>query len=151
MELATFLVRAKVACYADGGGEARVLDDGSKELAFQQDGYQCRDRYLGFNPFIGEEVVWRAGRVVWAMNYYGVVTEGTIPAGQVYQFLQKAMGQVREDRPFRGPRFLAEGDWQYCDESEGTVELFRGAERIRWRGQEVYRLDYHGGAVAASE
>lgn len=85
------------------------------------------------------------------MNYYGAVTAGAVPAGQVYQFLQKAMGQVQEERPFRGPRLLVEGDWQYSDESEGPVERFRGVERIRWRDQEVYRLDYHGGSVGAGE
>jgi len=151
MKLETFLVRAKVACYADGGGEARVLDDGSKELTFQEGEFQYRDRYLGFDPFVGEEVVWHAGRVVWAMNYYGAAVEGSVPAGQVYQFLQKAMGRVQEERPFRGPRSLVEGDWQYLDESEGDSGRFRGVERILYQGREVYRLDYHGGSVGAGE
>ncbi len=150
MELAAFLVRAKVACYADGGGKASVLEDGTKELVYEQDGYRYRDRYLGFDPFVGEEVVWQGDRVAWSMNYYGGLTDVSVPAGQVYSFLQKAMRQVQEDRPFRGPRLLVEGDWQYQDESEGTIARFRGIERIHWQGREVYRLDYHGGFVGAN-
>lgn len=61
------------------------------------------------------------------------------------------MGQVGEERPFRGPRSLVEGDWQYLDESEGDSARFRGVERILYQGREVYRLDYHGGAVGAGE
>ena len=81
------------------------------------------------------------------MNYYGAVLADVVPAGQIYPFLQKAMNQVAEDRPFRGPRYLKEADFEYQDESQGTLERFTGIERIFYRGQEIYRLDYHGGLV----
>jgi hypothetical protein len=148
MELRQFLVRAKTGTYAsEGEGDERILADGSKELTFQENEFKYRDRYFGFAPFVGEEVVWREGKVVWAMNYYGTVFGETVPADQVYRFLGKAMRQLQEDRPFRGPRSFEEQDFQYIDESEGTVENFIGVERILYQGQEVYRLDYHGGCV----
>ncbi len=148
LKLERFLVRAKTSTYASGGegGEA-VLADGCKELTFQEGDFRYRDRYFGFDPFVGEEVVWQGDRVVWAMNYYGAVSSEVVPGGQVYEFLQKALKQVTPDRPFRGPRYLKEGDWEYTDESQGTLEQFAGVERICYQGQEIYRLDYHGGRV----
>lgn len=149
MELAQFLVRAKSGAYASGGGagQERILEDGFKELVYQAGGFTYRDRYIGYNPFVGEEVVWQAGHLVWAMNYYGLILSERVPAGQVYPFLQHAMQQVKEDRPFRGPRLYQEGDFEYRDESQGTLNSFTGVERILYQGEEVYRLDYHGGVV----
>lgn len=148
MELEQFLVKAKVSAYASGGeGGEEMLTDGSKELTFQEGEFKYRDRYFGWNPFVGEEVVWYGDEVIWAMNYYGTVFDETVPAGQVYAFLQKAMKQVGEDRPFRGPHSLKEGDYEYFDESQGSVERFTGVERILYRGQEIYRLNYHGGRI----
>ena len=148
--LEQFLVKAKVSAYASGGeGGEGILTDGCKELAFQEGKFKYRDRYFGWNPFIGEEVVWEGDQVTWAMNYYGAVFNEVVPAGQVYAFLQRAMNQVKEDRPFRGPPSLKEDDYEYLDESQGTVERFTGVEKIFYRGHEIYRLNYHGGMVKA--
>jgi len=148
LKLEQFLVKAKISGYASGGegGEA-TLADGCKELTFQEDGFHYRDRYFGWNPFGGEEVVLQGGRVIWMMNYYGAVSTDVVPAGQVYSFLQKALNQVAEDRPFRGPRSLKEADFEYQDESQGTLERVTGVERIFYQGREIYRLDYHGGLI----
>jgi hypothetical protein len=59
------------------------------------------------------------------------------------------MSQVKEDRPFRGPRALEKGDYRYVDESQGGVDRFTGVERILYQGREVYRLHYHGGRIIA--
>jgi hypothetical protein len=148
LRLEAFLVRAKIAAYAGGGeGGEVVLADGGREMAYAEGGYRYRDRYYGWNPFGGEEVVFQAGKAVWTMNYYGLVFSEVVPAGEVYAFLQKAMGRVAEDRPFRGPDSFLEGDFEYRDESRGTAERFTGVERIFHRGREVYRLDYHGGRI----
>jgi hypothetical protein len=148
MEFLKFLIKAKIQAYASGGegGETR-LSDGSKELTFAEGEFSYRDRYFGFNPFAGEEVVWQNGQACWTMNYYGLVSDPDAPAGEIYHFLQKAMRQVQEERPFRGPAFFQEGDFEYRDESRGTWEQYIGIERIFYRGKEVYRLDYHGGML----
>jgi hypothetical protein len=146
MKLEQFLVKAKVSAYASGG-EAGILADGCKELTFQEGPFKYRDRYFGWNPFVGEEVVWEDDQIAWAMNYYGLVFDEVVPAGQVYAFLQEAMNQVKEDRPFRGPQRFAKGDFEYTDESQDDVERFSGIERITYQGREIYRLDYHGGRV----
>jgi len=56
---------------------------------------------------------------------------------------------VQEDRPFRGPERLTEGEYEYLDKSRGSVDQFTGVERILHCGREVYRLTYHGGTVKA--
>ena len=148
MELKQFLIKAKLNSYSSGR-EGMKLTDGSKELTFQEQGFSYRDRYLGENPFIGEEVVWQADRVIWGMNFYGRVLNAVVPAAQIYTFLQKAMRQVKENRPFRGPETFKEQDFEYRDESQGAIEEFMGVERILYKGEEVYRLDYQGGSVKA--
>jgi hypothetical protein len=148
MEFLAFLLRAKLKTYATGGeGNERNLEDGTREMSYREGDFFYRDRYLGFNPFIGEEVVWRNGKVIWAMNYYGAVTDESISAGDVYRFLQNAMQQVTAERPFRGPNEYREGDFRYEDESEGYVNQFSGEEKIFFQDRQVYFLKYHGGKV----
>ena len=64
-ELLKFLVRAKKATYASKQESAKVLlVDGGKELVFEEGGIKYRDRYYGFNPFIGEEILFKKGTPV---------------------------------------------------------------------------------------
>ena len=57
------------------------------------------------------------------------------------------MLQVSEDRPFRGPAQLVDGQLSYTDKSEGTVSSFSGVERVTKNGETVYVLRYSGGFV----
>lgn len=148
MGLNEFLVKAKANTYASSGeGKERKLEDGSKELAYQEEGWKYRDKYFGFNPFIGEEVVWRDDVVVWGMNYYGRIIDEKVPAKAVYEFLKKALGQVEQNRPFRGLKEFNEGEFNYANESKGAENNFEGTETIYWRGKKAYELRYHGGIV----
>jgi hypothetical protein len=81
------------------------------------------------------------------MNYYGVVTDEAISAGDVYRFLQKAMQNVTADRPFRGSGDYREGDFRYHDESEGDLNQFSGKEIIFLQDRQVYVLTYQGGKI----
>ena len=151
MSLLEFLVRAKAHTYAsEGEGGERELEDGGKELVFRDGEYAYRDRYYGFNPFAGEEVVRQGEQVVWAMNYYGGVTDSTVSSIDVYRFLQSALRRVAPDRPFRGPSEFSDGAFTYRNESTGDLGRFSGSETILHRGREIYRLDYHGGRVAGA-
>lgn len=145
MELSEFLVRAKINTYASSGeGGERRLEDGSKELVYEEDDWKYRDRYFGFNPFVGEEVVWKNGKAIWAMNYYGRITAKNVPVEEVYEFLKKAMKHVKEDRPFRGPAEFREENFKYVDQSEGTIDDFAGIETIYSEDSKVHELKYHG-------
>lgn len=146
-----FLVTAKLAGYATGGeGGERDSDDRGKEFRFSDGGLEYRDRYYGFNPFAGEEVVWRGGSPVWLMNYYGSVNSADPKPPEVFDFLKRAMQRVTVDRPFRGPERLTEGDLEYLDEGSGDIGRFAGIEVIRHKGAPIYSLHYHGGAILES-
>jgi len=148
MELNEFLVKAKINTYASSGeGGEKILEDGGKELNYETGEWKYRDRYFGFNPFIGEEVVWKNGKAAWGMNYYGGIVSDKVVARQLYQFLQKAMKLVKMERPFRGPQQFQEDDWSYCDESIGAVDKFNGTETIYFQKEKVYELKYQGGVV----
>lgn len=148
MELRDFLAKAKINTYAsNGGGGEKTIEDGGKELIYEDSEWKYRDRYFGFNPFIGEEVVWKNNKVVWGMNYYGRVVSVKVDVRQVYQFLQKAMRLVKIERPFRGPNDFREGEWKYRDESNGTIDKFEGIETIYFQEEKVYELKYHGGKI----
>ncbi len=147
-----FLVKAKLAGYATAGeGGERDSDDRGKEFRFSDGGLTYRDRYFGFNPFAGEELVWRGGNPVWVMNYYGSVhSSGPNPAA-VFEFLKLAMQRITVDRPYRGPERLTEGDLEYLDEWSGVIDRFKGTEVIRYKGTPIYSLHYHGGAILESQ
>ena len=81
------------------------------------------------------------------MNFYGSVDENKVSAKEVYEFLKKAMSLVKEDRPFRGPSEFKDDGWKYTDGSEGTIENFKGKEKIYYQEELVYELDYQGGMI----
>lgn len=148
MKLVDFIVKAKKQTYASGNS-ARKLEDGFEEFIFEEDGFKYRDRYHAKDPrpFSGEEIVWQDGKAIWVMNYYGYMFSDKIGSKKVYGFLRKAMSLVDEKRPFRGSSHLKEGDFEYIDGSEGTLDNFKGTERILFKGEDVYRLEYHGGRL----
>jgi len=148
MELNEFLIKAKTSTYASNGeANEQRLPDGSLELAYNEGEFSYRDRYFGFDPFVGQEIVFQNGKAIWSMNYYGRTVDKKYPGAQVYGFLQKALRLVTLERPFRGPSTFAEGDFMYNDESSGTLENFAGVERILFHRHKVYMLKYHGGIV----
>lgn len=147
-QLSKFLIKAKINTYASSGeGGERVLPDGSKELEFREKEFQHRDVYFGFNPFVGREVVFQKGKIVWGMNYYGKIVSKIIPSKQVYQFLQEALKKIPEDKPFRGPQRFKKDNFQYLNKIRGTVKKFDGEEKIFYKGKLVYGLIYHGGII----
>ena len=147
-QLSKFLIKAKINTYASSGeGGEKILSDGSKEFEFEEKEFKYRDRYFGFNPFIGEEIAWQNEKMVWGMNYYGRIISEMIPAKQIYQFLQEALKKVREDKPFRGPDNFGQEDFEYFNKTEGILEDFEGEEKIFYKKQLVYKLNYNGGLI----
>ena len=150
MELSQFLNQARRQAYADEEQNGAVLrDDGSKELCFSLDSFLYRDRWMGINPFMGEELVWQAGILVWGMNYFGKVLDETVPASQVDRFLEQVLRQALTDGPCRGPEYFRAGAFTYVDKCHGGLEDFTGEELIYFRDQQVYTLVYHGGSLSA--
>jgi len=147
-QLSKFLVKAKINTYTSSGeGGEKVLPDGSKEFEFIEGEFKYRDRYFGLNFFVGEEIVWKSGKTVWGMNYYGKIVSQTVSPRQIYQFLQEALKKVPENKPFRGPQRFQKDNFKYFNKTKGTVEKFEGEEMIFHKGISVYKLIYHGGII----
>ncbi len=148
MELREFITKAKKNTYASGEKATR-LKDGFDEFTYKEGNYEYRDRYHAKDPkpFGGEEVVWQNGKVVWMMNYYGYMLSDKIDSKKVYGFLREAMSLVDEQEPFRGPKSFKKGDFEYRNKCSGNLERFTGTEQIFYKGEEIYRLTYHGGML----
>jgi len=148
-QLNQFLVKAKINTYTSSGeGGEKILPDESKKFEFEEKEFKYRDRYFGFDPFIGEEIVWQSEKVIWGMNYYGEIVSEIISAKSIYQFLQEALKKITKDKPFRGPDNFKKDEFEYINKVEGTVEKFKGEEIIFYKKQVVYKLNYHGGLIA---
>lgn len=148
MEFVDFLIKAKKNTYASSGeGGELKLDDGSRELIYEEEGWRYRDRYFGFNPFLGEEAVWKDGKIFWGMNYYGEITDTEVDQEQLYGFLKRALGLVSANSPYRGLDGFEEGDWAYKEKDTGSAGSFFGEEKIYLSGREVYKLVFNGGLI----
>jgi len=147
-KLTTFLIKAKMNTYALGGeGGEKIFPDGNKEFEFKEEEFKYRDRYFGFNPFLGEEVVFQNGKIIWGMNYYGRVISKDIPPKEIYQLLKEALRKVPKSKPFRGPESFKKYSFQYLNKAKGTIKEFSGKEKIFYQRKLVYTLIYHGGII----
>ena len=159
-ELAQFVVNAKKNCYSGNGQEERFRD-GSKLLTYQENPFHYTDNYAGFYQAHGTEIVrWQKadGQRLWQMSYSG----GMLPkyrgneefAKLAFKFLKKALSEVSQDKPFRGPEgkiFRIEdpeySGWEYNAKTEGDLTNFSGKEEIFNGLKCVFLNDYIGGLV----
>ena len=121
---------------------------GSHDLTFSEGKWSYLDSYFGGIDFIGEEVVYFAGKPVWAMNYYGrILGDDLITGAQTGQMIKASLSRMYQEHRFLGGFEHHENDLTYVDASEGSPNYFHGRELIH-RGQEVaYELVYHGGLI----
>jgi len=147
-ELNAFIVRAKAATYVGGGEHTDPCRTGSHDLRFCEGEWEYIDSYFGGTDFIGEEVVYFAGKPVWAMNYYGRILRNDLLNGaQAGQMIKTSLSRMYEEGRFLGGFEHTEEDLTYVDASAGAADSFHGREFIR-RGQDVaYELLYHGGLI----
>jgi hypothetical protein len=147
-ELNTFIVRAKAATYVGGGEQVTPCRSGSHDLRFADGEWAYHDSYFGGTDFIGEEVVYFAGRPVWAMNYYGrIMRDDLLTAAQAGQMIKASLSRMYQEGRYLGGFTHTENDLTYIDTSEGTPDCFRGREIIRREQELAYELVYHGGLI----
>jgi hypothetical protein len=149
-ELEEFITKAKKATYASKG-EGQTEADGSKTLQFKDGEFTYRDKYFGSYGFGGEEVVWFKEKPVWVMNYYGRIEKRIIDPETIFVFLRRALLKIHPKRPFRGPNHYEEADFEYTNSNIGDITRFIGTEQIAYKGETVYKLEYHGGATRDNE
>lgn len=146
--LNTFIVAAKRATYVGGGGTAEPSRSGSHDLTFADGDWAYRDSYFGGTDFTGQEVVWRGGEPVWAMNYYGYVKRADLIDGQrAGETIKAALSAMYAQGRFLGGFSWSGPHGRYVDVSQGGAGQFRGREVIVVEGIEAYALDYCGGLI----
>jgi hypothetical protein len=90
-ELTAFIVRAKAATYVGSGEHVAPCRSGSHDLRYSDGEWAYHDSYFGGTDFIGEEVVYLAGKPIWAMNYYGrILRDDLLTAAQAGQMISHA-------------------------------------------------------------
>src|SRR5579872_2201645 len=125
--LAQFLIKAKRDGYANPDRKFEHEADGSFSTRFEEGDLSFHDNWFGGEPFAGREVVSYQGKPIWMMIYFGddfAGVDGTVP------ILKKALIQMPEDMPVRGPKQLVEGSFFYQNVYEGNLASFDGVESI---------------------
>jgi len=147
-DLTAFIVVAKRATYVGDGKPAPASRAGAHDLTFEQGAFAYRDSYFGGTNFVGQEVVWRTGEPVWAMNYYGHITRADlIDARRAGATIKAALSALYGEGRFLGGFHWRGPHGQYVDSSEGDAAHFHGREHILVDDVEAYALDYCGGLI----
>ncbi len=148
--LVGFLCKARKHGYA-GDGKYTDMEMGKRVFTYHSEeskasGFLYRDTYYRFNPFCGQELIWKGKEPIWAMNYFGAVTDGRLLPEYVYEFSKKALFHASPG-DLRGPRYFQEKEFSYSNIWDGEIFKFRGTEFILLKGQRVYECEYHGGLI----
>ena len=140
---------ANKATYANkDAAKVAPLRPQSQDYHFEQGDLTYHDTYFGARDFVGEEVVYKAGEPVWAMNYYGFVLDESVSTADAYAILRSALSQEYSDiLQVRGPREFVLDTSRYTNRVDGTLEHFSGEEDIYLNDALVYRGLYHGGRI----
>lgn len=148
-QLAEFLSAANKATYANKEApKSPSLRPSSEDYHFEQGDLTCHDTYFGTRNFIGEEIVYKDGKPVWGMNYYGHVLDPDVSTEDAYAILRPALMQEYDDvLPVRGPKEFVLENSKYTNHVAGTLDRFSGEENIYMSGELVYRCWYHGGSI----
>ncbi|MBU4204922.1 hypothetical protein KKE19_04455 [Patescibacteria group bacterium] len=148
MELNEFLIKAKKNTYvAEKEDTEKKFEDGVREFEYADGEWKYKDRYFGYDPFVGQEVVWKNGKVVWVMNYCGKVLKDVAGVEEIYKFLKKALLKPNKLIPLRGPEKFEEGDFKYLNVGGGDLDYFQHIETIFYKGERVYELTCQGGKI----
>ncbi len=146
--LNTFIVKAKAATYVGSGQPSPSCRPGSHDLEFRDGDWSYLDSYFGGRDFIGEEVVYFAGKPVWAMNYYGhILQPDLILPEQAGQVIKASLSKLYTEGRFLGGFQYPHEQFTYIDTNEGEVASFHGREFISRGNVTVYELFYHGGLI----
>ncbi|MGL5151933.1 MAG: DUF5680 domain-containing protein [Clostridium sp.] len=136
-----FLIEAK-----QNGRQAESCRPNSKDNTFKKYEYYYYSSLIGNDNFIGQDVVWKSEKPFWAMNYSSKNLTANIPSGFSY-FLRNALSNATTDNPFRGPNYFEENDFVYECTYTGDIASFIGEEIVRYNGEIIYKLSFHGGEL----
>ncbi|MGL4773115.1 MAG: DUF5680 domain-containing protein [Clostridium sp.] len=119
----------------------------SRDCSFKKYDYYYYNSLIGHDNFVGQEVIWKNEKPYWAMNCSGKTLINDIPS-EFPSFLKTALSQVDIDAPFRGPNLFEENDFAYECIYTGDISSFNGQETVRYNGEIIYSLSFHGGEIS---
>jgi len=147
-QLKKFLREAKINTYTKAGeGGEQILKDGGKKFEYKKKKLHYCDTYFGSGTFIGEEIIFYQHKPIWGMNYHGSAFSKSASNKEVYLFLKKALQKVTKEKPYRGPSRFKYKHFRYINKVNGSVKKFWGEEKIFYKKELVYVLNYHGGLI----
>jgi hypothetical protein len=120
---------------------------GHKCYYFKDGEWEYYDGYAGGGWAPGREVVLLRGNPIWAMSYQGKHNENypeNFFQDEVFPFLKKALMNIDDSMPFRGPKEFNEGDFRYSFDINGDYKYFTSKEIITHKGIEVFFQDIMG-------
>lgn len=142
-----FIVLANKAGYAGNDRKSWIKEkDGSTTIIFKKGNWKAHDNFFGGEPYGGRTVITHQRQTVWMMVYYGWVTPGH-NCNPIYAVLRKALRQMPNDFPCRGPQKYRQDDYLYTNIWQGDFENFSGAEKIKYQNKIIYQAKYLGGLV----
>lgn len=104
----------------------------------------CRAGEWGYESEIPEDIKLKP---VWAMSYQGKHNEdfsSDFFQNEAFPFLKRALMNMDDSMPFRGPKEFVDGDFRYAFELKGDYQYFTGRESITHKGIEVFFQDVMG-------
>jgi hypothetical protein len=132
-ELERFLLAARERTCLGQGHRLPPERSGAVEIVYREGGLTYRDSYFGQSRLVGQEVVRRAGLVVWAMSYL-ITIEALPPVGEeLAPFLQRAQQARYRERRLLGPYEFTERTMYYEDRNDGGLDLFQGETVVTYR------------------
>ncbi len=150
-ELNDFIVIAKAETYVGDGERLPSSRSGSHDIGYASGRWRYLDSYFGGTDFAGQELVWHDGEPVWAMNYFGHITEpDLIDARRAGMVIKSALLRLYlDEKRFLGGFEFEHGYGRYIGRSTGACDHFTGHETILVNGRKAYELDYRGGLIVA--
>ncbi|TSD03354.1 MAG: hypothetical protein Athens071416_35 [Parcubacteria group bacterium Athens0714_16] len=148
-KLTNFLKTAKKNTYASEKAK-RITSQksGSKDYEYKEGEFLYHDTYFGSHDFIGEEIIYENGKPIWGMNYNGYIIDEKENEKDIYIFLRKALAQDYDDIiPVRGPKNFKIENYEYKNNTLGTLGKFEGREEILKDGKLIYYAIFHGGFI----
>lgn len=146
-QLERFLLAARERTTLGKGNRQPPERPGAVEIVFREGGLTYRDSYFGQSRLVGQEVVRRAGIVVWAMSYFILIESPAGGGEELASFLQRAQLSRYRERRLLGPYHVEERAYRYEDHTTGGLDLFQGETVVTHHQQPVLRMPYLGGWV----
>ncbi len=146
VRLIEFRLEANTQTYAGYMTPVKETRPMSYDYEYQQGDFYYYDSWIGGEVFSGEEVIWKNGKAVYAMNYCGRTLDERFSG----DFLKEALRAATKECPYRGPQEYESGQYRYKTQVNGDIYWFQGYEEIYCQEMKVYEFFYPGGIMKSN-